>query len=88
MTYTDLLELADHHEKQAGYYRKVGDAVRDAAITKRHHAHADWHQRHAENLKALAKSFATGFPTAVAPQKTSAPVTLIADALRDMIPVT
>jgi hypothetical protein len=74
MTHDDLVELSDHHHQQAAYFRKVGDAVKDAAITKRHYERADWHARHAQNLDALAKSFATGFPTAVAASKPAAPV--------------
>lgn len=86
MTHTDLVELSDHHEKQAGYYRRVGDAVKDDAITQRHHAHADWHARHAENLKHLARSFATGFPGAVAAAaQPSKPVALIVETLREII---
>ncbi|HSI08802.1 MAG TPA: hypothetical protein VK985_09425 [Rariglobus sp.] len=77
MTHTDLVELSDHHEKQAGYYRKVGAAVRDAEITKRHEALADWHARHAENLKHLARSFATGFPAAVAASKSITPAAVL-----------
>lgn len=65
MTTADLLELAEHHQQQATYYRKVGDAVRDAAITKRHHDRADWHARHATNLQTLADSFTTHFPETI-----------------------
>jgi len=67
MNSAELTLLADYHEKQAGYYARVGAAIRDGSISKRHEAHATWHEKQASGLRALAKSCAGARPVTASP---------------------